>query len=191
VAHEYGHATLPPVGIFKAPEDWANGHLGERLYLKWLRDEIAAKHLTTADAVGASVEQLNAYLTQNVWPNVKRVAVAGPNYAALKKLDKTAMDQYLGWVMYAEQVLPTHAFTRSLLLAATQNPVAYLKSFADAASEVPTWTVKVPYLAGGKPFWLPLGKGKLSGGTVLATKGDWVKIQPSGKTVTIKNPPVE
>ena len=37
LAHEYGHAVLPAIGGFKSPEDWANGYLGERLFLRWLR----------------------------------------------------------------------------------------------------------------------------------------------------------
>ncbi|HTE17337.1 MAG TPA: hypothetical protein VK689_03020, partial [Armatimonadota bacterium] len=36
LAHEYSHTHLPRVGEFTQPEKWANGYLGERLFLKWM-----------------------------------------------------------------------------------------------------------------------------------------------------------
>src|SRR5205807_841719 len=42
VAHEYGHAVLPPVGGFGEPEDWGNGDAGERVFMRWLSEEMPA-----------------------------------------------------------------------------------------------------------------------------------------------------
>ena len=36
LCHEYGHLVIPGIGPFDAPEEWANGLIGERLFMKWL-----------------------------------------------------------------------------------------------------------------------------------------------------------
>ena len=39
VAHEYGHVALPGIGGFTETDDpWADGHLGELLFPKWLAE---------------------------------------------------------------------------------------------------------------------------------------------------------
>lgn len=38
VAHEWGHHIIPPIGPYKEPEEWANGHIGERLLLNLFKE---------------------------------------------------------------------------------------------------------------------------------------------------------
>ncbi|MGB9879687.1 MAG: hypothetical protein ACPLRM_02885, partial [Anaerolineae bacterium] len=38
LCHEYGHLVIPGIGPFDAPEEWANGLIGEHLFMRWLAD---------------------------------------------------------------------------------------------------------------------------------------------------------
>jgi len=187
VAHEYGHAVLPPIGPFKKPEDWANGFLGEMLYMRWLRDDLAADKLKPDDAMGATVMGLTGYLQKNVDPLVLRVAEYGPDFVALKQDGPAAMNAYLGLALYAEQILPSKAFSRSLALTASMKPLDYATSVVEAAEEQANWTVRVPLELRGKRIWIPVGEGKLESGKALARRGDWVYIEAGKTPIKIRN----
>jgi hypothetical protein len=190
LAHEYGHATLPPVKFSGAREDWANGDIGERLYLPYLRDQIRAGKLSVADTMGASLAELDAYTAQRVDPLVDRIVLKGPDAKVLAADGQAAFDEYVALVCAAHATLPEAVFRRSLMLNADMTPTGYLRCVAEAAAEAPNWTLRVPKRLSGKAVWLPLGKGKVSGAKVLAKRGDWAKVQPTG-VVTVKNPPVD
>ncbi len=189
VAHEYGHATIPPIGIYSAPEDWANGLLGERLYIQWLRDELAAKRLTSYDMLGGTQASLDAYLAAKVAPDVKRIALNGPDWSLLTKRTEDAMKEYLALASYAERVLPPRAFARSLVLTGSQKAEDYNRSVVSAATEQSTWSPRWPAGLAKKPIWLPVGKGTLQGGKALKRKGSWVLVQPTAAKVVIRNAP--
>jgi len=135
VAHEYGHATLPPVGGFKEPEDWANGYLGERLFLKWIRDLMVTKAYGPFDAMGADLPSLDAWVKKKVDPLAESAGKAGPANPLLAKEGPKAMDAYLGLALYAEATLPAKVFGRSLLLTGSTAAVDYPKAIALAAEE--------------------------------------------------------
>jgi hypothetical protein len=189
IAHEYGHATLPAVGPYTAPEDWANGYLGEKLYLSWMADALQAGKLKPSDAMGANAEGLNAYVAKHVTPLIERAAAAGPGLN-LKGKTAEAMNDYLGLVLYADLLLPDAALARSLRLTGSQSAVDYVKAVATAAAEVPTWTANLPNLWKGRSIWIPLPpKGKVSGGTIAKRQGTWVQVKLTGTTLSITNPP--
>lgn len=189
VAHEYGHATLPPMGGYREPEYWSNGELGERLYLSWLARDLKEGRLVRGDALGATAEMIAGYLARKVEPLMQAVALSGPDAALLKRRDRAGMDAYLGLAMWAERIMPERAFGRSLLLTGSQNAEDYPKAIADAAAEVANWTVRIPESLKGQPVWIPLGKGKLGGAAGLKRKGDWVQIRPGVRPVIVSNPP--
>lgn len=192
VAHEYGHATLPPIGGFTAPENWANGDVGERLYLTWLRDLVAAGKANHMDTMGATLEQLNTYVAQKVTPLVVKIGTAGPNLALLGQSSKEAFMEYVGLTVYAGVTLPRPMFARSLGLSLGSNKATdYAKRILEAASESRTWSPTIPTSLKGKTIWLPVGPGKVTGGKALANKSGWVKVQPTAAKVTITNPPIK
>lgn len=189
VAHEYGHAILPPVGGFKEPEDWANGYLGERLYLKWFRDLLAAKVLGPQDVMGAEVEELDAWLSRKVDPLVNAAAMRGPDLGILSKPGPKAMDAYIGLVMYAESLLPTPVFARSLKVITAAAAEAYPKAMVEATSEVTSYVCHVPKALVNKPIWIPLGKGKLIGEVGIVKKiGDWAQVKSGTTGFKVENP---
>jgi len=96
LAHEYGHATLPTIGPFSKPERWANGYLGERLYLKWLLGDNHQTDIWTEpiDAAG--------YLTNQVKPLRERFLNGGPDAPDAQKIDAEGMDYLIGQVLALE-----------------------------------------------------------------------------------------
>ena len=206
VAHEYGHAILPGIGGFKQPEVFSNGYLGEKLFLKWMRDGIAASRsnpdaptsLSPLDAMGAPLERLDAWVTANVDPLVKQAATRYPDGKLINE-SRGGMDAFLGLALYMESAFPPALFTRSLAYvrdahgAATDNrpPTDYPEKILAAAAEMEQIAMSVPpSLKGVKSIWIPLGKGQISGGTVLTRREGWAEVAPLLPTITIKNPPI-
>lgn len=189
VAHEYGHATLPPMGGYRDPEYWSNGELGERLYLSWIARDLKAGRLVRGDTLGATADMIEGYIARKVEPLIRAAALNGPDPALLKRRDRAGMEAYLGMAMWAERLLPERAFGRSLLLAGSQNAEDYPKAIAEAAAELENWAVRVPESLKGQAIWIPLGKGKLGGAAGLKRKGDWVQIRAGLRPVIVSNPP--
>ena len=188
VAHEYGHAILPAVGGYTEPEAWANGYLGEKLFMRWMRDEMAAGHYGFLDSMLAPLEGLDAWVKANVDPLVERAARNGPEPTLLAGQDAEAMNNYIGLALYISAILPPKAFMRSMLLTGTMRAKDYPEAIVLAAAEFPKLTITPPKGLEGKPIWVPLGKGKVSGARVLKKHGDWAQIQRTAGPVLILNP---
>ncbi len=186
VAHEYGHATLPPIGIYKSPEDWASGYLGEKLYLTWIRDQLEKNLLTPEDFMGVKKEQLDKWVAENVDPLVRMTAAKPPTMGSLSEKSATGMDAYLGLAMYASQILPDSVFARSLKLTGSQNARDFPGAIFLAVEEVNEVPIKVPDSLKGKTMWLPTGKGYVRGAKILAIENGWTKVQPGTDQIVIK-----
>jgi len=190
VAHEYGHAILPPVGGFKSPEAWANGYLGEKLYLRWIRDEMKKGRYGYLDSMNARLEQIDKWVQTNVDPLVVKAATEGPKADVLVGTGQKAMDAYLGLALYTAQVMPISVFRRSLVLNGTMTAKDYPAAIATAAEEPEKFALQIPEILKSKAIWIPLGKGKVAGATVIARKGAWAHIQPGEGSVTVTVTPV-
>ncbi len=187
VAHEYGHATLAAIGGFESPEDWGNGYLGEKLFLRWIRDEMLAGRLTKDDVMGARVTDLDAWVAANVTPLVRKAAAAPPNMKVLSGKGQKAMDEFLGLALYADSILPDKVFTRTLRLVGSMKAVDYPRAMVLACSEN-NFTLEIPSILEGKPIWIPLGNGHVINAKVLAKAGNWVQIQPLSVPVKVIAP---
>lgn len=189
VSHEYGHAILPPIGGFKQPEDWANGYLGERIFMRRLRDDLAAKRLTEADTMGATLPQLNAFVATKVDPLWLSVARNGIRGDLLASTGQKAMDAYLGTALYAQSVLPPAAFARSLRLTGSWKAADYPAAIVAATAERPSIDLRVPSQLAKAPFWIPLPSGSrvVSGATVQKRSGDWAVVVPTASTIRLTN----
>ncbi|HWA83086.1 MAG TPA: hypothetical protein VG820_06635, partial [Fimbriimonadaceae bacterium] len=84
-----------PIGGFKQPEVWADGYLGEKLFLKWLKNDIAAGRLTSDDAMGAGLDKLSAWVAKNVDPLIDQAAYQEPVPALINE-SKGGMDDFIG-----------------------------------------------------------------------------------------------
>ena len=104
VAHEYGHYALPGISGFAAPEEWANGVLGEKLFLKWLHDDLMANRLKPAAIPFVTPAQFEEYITRQVNPLVQRIAREGPNTKALSERGAAGMEAFVGLALYIDSV---------------------------------------------------------------------------------------
>jgi hypothetical protein len=97
LAHEYGHYLLPSPSGYSAPESWANGVLGERLFLKWLRDD-------GEQPVFATHRDLQEYCEKQSDALIERYRQSPPDRALLAAADRKAFDAYTGLMLYADAV---------------------------------------------------------------------------------------
>lgn len=188
LAHEYGHATLPGIGGYSKPEGWANGDIGERVYMTWMLQGMRADKLGPADAMHATADQLEAYYNKTVLPDLTRVATKGPNLERLGRRDESGYAELLGLASYCATMMPHKMFGRAIALTATPDAEGFLKGVVEAAAEQAEWKVTMPDgLKGNTPIWVPLQAGTINGATELQRRGDWVKIQPTTNSVTVVN----
>lgn len=190
VAHEYGHAILSAIGGYEAPENWANGYLGEKLFLRWLRDSAMAGHVKPEDTMGAEAPQLDEWVKKNVDPLVTKAAQTLPTPEFLRDRSEVGMDRYLGLALYTATVLPDSVFSRSMMLTGSTEAKDYPEAIAMAAEEVREYTLRIPAYLRGKSIWIPVTKAKISGAKILRFVGKWAKIQPTADDVVITNPEI-
>ncbi len=96
IAHEYSHIFLPPAGRFTAPEPFANGYLGERLFMKWLLVDNDQTDLWDKPIDGA------AYLANQIIPLRNKFLDEGPASPAAQSMEKEGMDYFIGQMMAIE-----------------------------------------------------------------------------------------
>lgn len=188
VAHEYGHASLPQIGPFQGPESWANGDVGERIFLKWVADEVRGGRLVPADVANSKLNDLDNYVRARVTPLVRKVAAAGPDLALLAKDSPAAYDAYVALCCYAQAVLPAKVLGRAFKTTAGNRGSDFAAAIVEACGEVPDLVLQLPEGWGKKPLWLPVGHGTVVSGSVKSKRGDWMQVVPTGASVKIRNP---
>ena len=193
VAHEYGHAVLPPVGgAYAAPERWANGYLGEKLYLSYLADAREAKRLGPEDTLGATPAALRAWVKRNVDPLVDKALVEGPKAKDLAGSDKAAMDSFFGLALATARLYNPVVLHRALLIAGN-DPKAFPDAASVASEEDHLYTLNIPDSLHGKAIWLPLGKDPkrrmLMGASVLGWRDGWAHVRLGKGIVVVRNDP--
>jgi len=188
VAHEYGHATWHPIGGFKDPEEWSDGYLAEKVFLRWLRDGLASGDLTTADTMGATKEGLDKWLVAHADPLILSGAQTEPTSPLLADPSAAGMNAFIGLALFLQAAYPDRVFARSIELcgySAKDYPGAAVLAAEEPLEDVP---LKIPPALIGKKIWLPLGTGKLSGAVSLRTNADgWVQVQVGTRPIVIKN----
>ncbi|CAN5435302.1 hypothetical protein BH11ARM2_BH11ARM2_09290 [soil metagenome] len=186
VAHEYGHAMLFPVGGFLKPEEWANGYLGEKIYLRKISAKMAAGQLWPSDAMGADKDKLAAWVSKNVDSIVDPIALKGPRMDLVKTRGQASMNAYLGAALWVEEAYGPTVFARTMKLNGNADVSGYMEAVKLAVQEPDRITVNIPSRLAGKSLYLPVANAKVEGGKVLLRKDGWAKIQPSGP-LTIVN----
>jgi len=104
VAHEYGHIALPGIGGFTETDDpWADGHLGELLFPKWLVAEARLAESGAPEWMPWSVEEWEreaAVTRQRLLAGAEGELEA----ARLQGLGEEAQDYFLGLALCVEEV---------------------------------------------------------------------------------------
>jgi hypothetical protein len=185
LAHEYGHATLPPIGGYSEPEEWANGYLGEGLFLRWMLKEQRQGRLTPEDAMGADEKALQGYVDRTVTPLVEKIANNGVDKKLLAGSSHESMKEYLGLNFYAEQIFPQQVYMRSLRLITEPTATDYERALKDAISEQREVMVRFPAEWKGRRVWLPAGTARLVDGKPLQSKDGWIQIQVGSEPIRL------
>jgi len=179
------------VGGFKDPEEWSDGYLAERVFLRWLRDALAANILTTDDTMGATKAGLDKWLATNLDPLMLKAAQTEPTEALLSDKSAVGMNAFLGLATYINAIypdnIPRNVFSRSLMLTG-YNAKEYLNGAVLAAEEPDRVTLRIPPQFIRKAIWLPLGTGKLTGAPILKKNASgWVQVQVGANPIVITN----
>jgi hypothetical protein len=168
VAHEYGHYALPGVSGYTAPEEWANGVLGERLFLKWLREDLHAGRLHPEELPFVTPEEIDDYLTRQVIPLVRRIAHEGLDESQMKRRDAPGMDYYTGFALFLDTVYGSQALLSALSYTMPAqgdtfiHAMDFLRGMRASLADAPVLTLALPALPPGKPLdvlfvYLPRG----------------------------------
>ena len=159
LVHEWGHLTLPAARGYTDPETDASGYLGERLYMKWLYDDLTLVgengqpvHNVYRINDGTTPDDLKKYYTRQIAPLMARfnrpeAEGGGPNAPVLLQKDTRAMDGYIGAVCACDTAWGSPQTNRALFgILGTTAP----DFFASART---VWTRQMQT---GKPVWVHL-----------------------------------
>lgn len=130
LAHEYGHITLPKMGPYREPEQWASGYVGERLYMKWMLVDNGM-----ADAWDDPIDGA-AYVANQIAPLRERFLNEGPNAKAATQEDADGMDFFIGELMAIEAAHGPDLFKRLMDRFATPRPQNLPLYFTAALKEM-------------------------------------------------------
>jgi hypothetical protein len=153
VSHEWGHLTMYAARGFLSPENDAGGFLGERLYLKWMREE--PRTGAPADD-GVTQDGLDLYWDRQIEPLMDLFADAGPTSPKLDGLDDEAMDLYIGGVLAAD------AAFGSALTGEALRSIEGVRSrdFFDSLRQTVSDRLADSALPVRLPAWVPLERGR-------------------------------
>ncbi|MEI7985045.1 MAG: hypothetical protein WCI55_05400 [Armatimonadota bacterium] len=182
ICHEYGHASLPAIGGYDKPEYWANGYLGEKLFMNWLASQ---PNLTSDQLFGCDPAVLKTWVSKTSTPLITKGAT---NYPATKYLvGKSAdfMNHYIGLMLWMQIVLPPKILSQSMKLMRTYNPKDVPVSLVEAAEGAEPFAFTAPSYLVGKTVWLPFGHLRISGATITARNGGWISITAPKTPVSV------
>lgn len=169
LAHEYGHAVLPAVGGYDAPESWANGYLGEKLFLQHLAD---AKE----GFFGVTQIQLENYAMKACGALIRDGAANLPYPGFFEGKGKMHMDRYIGFMLWMNEILPPAIFGQVMKLVPSFQAKDVPKTVLEAMSVQPQIKLTCPPDMVGKKVWVPVGSKKLIGAMPLQRNGGWALI---------------
>lgn len=122
ICHEYGHYALPGISGFTSPEEWGNGLLGEKLFIKWLQEELQYGVLKEEEIPFASPNSLSTFLANQVSPLIQRVVREGIDPVAFAaRRDSSGMDRYVGLALYIDTFYGSRMLLSSM--SETRNPI--------------------------------------------------------------------
>ena len=207
LAHEYGHFALPGIAGYTAPEEWANGLLGERLFLKWLAEDLGAGTLAATQAPYLDVKSIRTYVEKQVVPLINRIARAGADPRSFRRRDAEGMDTFTALALYTDTVYGSTALWNAFSYTSPQKgpfptgPDFYTGVTGSLQSRL---TLRItppvsPAQGAGEAFyaWLPRGDfasarspgsawkiafqpatdGRDDGSRLTVNRADWVKIR--------------
>ncbi|MCW5934114.1 MAG: hypothetical protein KIT45_07415 [Fimbriimonadia bacterium] len=182
LSHEYGHWIVPPINSFREPEAWANGDLGERLFLKWLMEtRTARRELTDEETCGATIQDLRAYHDRKTAPLIQRMTKEGLNQSRWRSRAKPGFEEYLALALYTESVYGHERLARAMNLAGGVEPDDFLKGLQESLTEQNRLTTRLEgtetylFMPGGTQRWKLLEPTNLRV-TPDLKRPDWIRV---------------
>lgn len=202
LCHEMGHYVLPGPGVYTDPEPWINGVLGERLFMRWLLDDLVALRLTPAALGYGSEADLRWYIDRQTDPLTERVEASGPDRAALADRGRRGGDAFCSLILYVDRYWGSKAIFDLLDFLPTKgglapDGVAFLTALesylaaADRTLEVAPGKTVMAYVPAGKRLaasdgataltvlgpGLSLDRRSASAWLVTARTGTWARLR--------------
>lgn len=185
VAHEYGHAALPPIKGFETPEEFGNGYFGEKLFLNWIFQSDEIIKLLPA-SFSSEKQNQSKWVDENVTKLADKIWLNGVNLKTLQAKGKDAMNEYIGLMLFAEQVSPP-VFSRALRLARDYTAMGAYNGLKDALNEKSLWEIHVPEKFMQKNVWIPFSeRWQVEGASIVKSESDRLQIKPSRKIITVR-----
>lgn len=128
IAHEYGHYAMPYVSGFTEPEEWGNGVLGERLFVKWLSDGLRAGRLKPEEVPFASPDEIETFVAKQVSPLIRRFAREGVDPKRFAKRDATGMDTFTGFVLTLDALYGSSAVRSAFAYTSSSQGNSFITS---------------------------------------------------------------
>jgi hypothetical protein len=155
VAHEFSHAIIPGITGYAMPEPWANGYMGERLFMTWLDSMFSSGQVGAEDVCGATATDIRAFVQQRCVP-LRDKWFAGFPQRDFARTDATGMGTLIGLALYIDSVYGSSMLRAAFARLASPQPKAFWQAFTEAVQEADRLQVTLP---GGKAqVWLPAGK---------------------------------
>lgn len=154
VAHELSHALLPGITGYTLPEPWANGYMGERLFLMWLAPLLNNGQLTPSDLCDASAEDVRSFVQQRCLPLRNQWMTGGFPKDKFQRRDALGMGALIGHALYIDSVYGHTMLRATFARMAEPSPDAFWKAFMEAVREAD----EIQIIPSGKTsVWLPKG----------------------------------
>jgi hypothetical protein len=147
VVHEWGHLTIPAARGYLEPEPDASGYLGERLYMKWLRETGGSP------GDGSDAADLDRYYQRQIAPLLARYAAEGPTGKAMEGRQTAGMDYYIAAALSFEEAFGSRLLGSALFGIEGEGPRDLLAAMRAAVAAAPTLTIRLP-------AWVPLASGR-------------------------------
>ncbi len=132
IAHEWGHLLLPGIDGFTDPEAWANGAMGEGLFLRWLAQSVEREGKWAVDALWPGEVDLAKHFASHNDALLNNFLTQGPNSTLLVNRGRQGMDYIVGLLLFAEAAHGP-AFVRRLLnTLGGDHPADLVRAYKDA-----------------------------------------------------------
>jgi hypothetical protein len=179
LVHEWGHLTIPAARGYLEPEPDASGYLGERLYMKWLRETGG----NSGD--GTVAADLERYYSRQIAPLLARYASGGPASPQMDGRMTPHMDYYIAAALGFEEAFGSRLLGRALFSIEGVAPRDLLAAMRATVARAGTLPVRLP-------AWVPLPAGKYAvtgnaPGSVLLAGRSPITVSPKKPlTVTLR-----
>jgi hypothetical protein len=130
VSHEYGHVCLPGIGGFTETDDpWADGHMAELLFAKWLAHSGPPQWLPWSAGEGireAAVERERL---------IAKVLAIGADEEKLQGVGEEARDYFLGLALHVEETAGPTFLAQVLSRCVRGRPAQFVAAASRLGSE--------------------------------------------------------